>query len=110
MKDYFFLLPLLVFASVACVFAYRYLRYGSLLGMTVGARVLREVGKVEAGQTQGLRRILEVHVLEPEPGQPAMVAVGETTRGKGSWKFNAFRLSADQARQLARLLEQAAGG
>jgi hypothetical protein len=38
------------------------------------------------------------------------VAVGETIRGSGSWKFSAFKLTADEARRLAGLLEQAAKG
>jgi hypothetical protein len=36
--------------------------------------------------------------------------VAETTRGNGAWKISAFKLSAEQARELARLLEQAAKG
>lgn len=110
MSDYAFLLPLGVFALVGILFGYRYLRFGSLLGVVVGARVVRTIGKVESQRAMGTRRILEVHVLEPEPGGSSMVAVGETTRGSGSWKFSAFKLSAEEARRLAGLLEQAAKG
>jgi len=110
MQDYFFLVPIGAIAIAAVLMLHRYLRYGSMLGMAVGARVARSVGKVETERALGTRRTLEVHVLEPEPGAHSMVAVGETTRGSGSYKFSAIKLSAEQARQLAQLLEQAARG
>jgi hypothetical protein len=104
------LVPLCALIIAFGLMAYRYVRFGSLLGMAVGARVVRSVGKVESERAMGSRRTLEVHVLEPDPAQPSMVAVAETTRGNGAWKISAFKLSAEQARELARLLEQAAKG
>ena len=110
MKDYIFLVPIGAIAIAAVLMLQRYLRYGSMLGMAVGARVARSVGRVETERAMGTRRTLEVHVLEPEPGGHSMVAVGETTRGSGSYKFSAIKLSGEQARLLAQLLEQAAKG
>jgi hypothetical protein len=110
MQDYMWLVPLCALVIAFGLVAYRYVRFGSLLGMAVGARVVRSVGKVESERAMGSRRTLEVHVLEPDPAQPSMVAVAETTRGNGAWKISAFKLSAEQARELARLLEQAAKG
>jgi hypothetical protein len=110
MDEHFFLIPVVILLGAIVLMVHRYLRFGSMLGMAVGARVGRSVGKVETERAMGTRRILEVHVLEPEPGAPSMVAVGETTRGTGTYKFAAIKLSAEQARQLAQLLEQAAKG
>jgi hypothetical protein len=110
MDDYVFLIPLVILLGAFALMAHRYWRYGSMLGMAVGARVARSVGKVETERAMGTRRMLEVHVLEADPGGHTMVAVGETTRGAGSYKFSAIKLSGEQARQLAHLLEQAAKG
>jgi hypothetical protein len=110
MDDYVFLIPVVILLGACVLMVHRYFRFGSMLGMAVGARVARSVGKVETERAMGTRRILEVHVLEPEPGGHSMVAVGETTRGSGSYKFSAIKLSGEQARQLAQLLEQAAKG
>jgi hypothetical protein len=110
MDKYFFLIPVVILLAAFVLMAQRYFRFGSMLGMVVGARVTRTLGKIEIKRAMGARRTLEVHVLEPEPGQPSMVALGQTIRGSGSWKFTAFKLSGEQARQLAQLLEQAARG
>jgi hypothetical protein len=110
MQNYFFLVPIGFLAIAATLIVHRYLRFGSMLGAAVGARVGRSVGKVETEKVMGRYRSLEVHVLEPEPGAPSMVAVGETVRGSASYRFSAIKLSGEQARQLAQLLEQAARG
>ena len=102
--------PLLVAGTLFAWWGYRYLRYGSLVGLIVGARVARSIGKVESQSSMGVRRELEVHVLEPEPGRHAEVAVAETARSWGGRNYRAFRLTATQAQQLAQLLEQAARG
>jgi uncharacterized protein (DUF2384 family) len=102
------LFPILVIGLIVVWWGYRYLRFGSLVGLIVGARVARTIGKVESQSSMGVRRELEVHVLEPEPGQVSMVAVAVTSRTWGSRKYSAFKLSGEQARRLAQLLEQAA--
>jgi len=110
MDDYVFLVPVLILLTAFALMALRYRRFGSMLGMAVSARVARSVGKVETERAMGTRRMLEVHVLEPEPGAHSMVAVSEITRGSGTYRFSAIKLSGEQARQLAQLLEQAARG
>ena len=49
-------------------------------------------------------------MLERELGQGVHVAVGETASTWGSIEFRAMKLSAEDARQLARLLNEAAAG
>src|SRR5881394_3501434 len=92
MQDYVWLVAIAALAIAAVMIGVRYVRFGSMLGMAVGARVLRSVGTVVTERAMGTRRTLEVHVLEPGPGGQSSVAVGETIRGSGSWKFTAFKL------------------
>lgn len=109
--DRFF--PFLPFALMACVFAFivfRYLRFGSFVGMSVGARVTRTLGRVDSVRNMGVKTGLAVHVLEAALGEPAMVAIGEVSSGLGSWTYRAFKLTQDQARALASLLDAAAKG
>ncbi len=103
-------LPLVVIGLLFAWWGYRYLRFGSLVGLIVGARIARTIGKVQSQSSMGVRRDLEVHILEAEPGRHPTIAVAETARGWGSRKYGAFKLTAEQAQQLARLLEQAARG
>jgi hypothetical protein len=52
----------------------------------------------------------KVHLLERELGQPQYKAVGETTSSRVSLEVTAMKLTPEQARRLAKLLEQAAAG
>jgi hypothetical protein len=60
--------------------------------------------------TLGSKRTLKVHLLEPELGQPQYIAVGETTSSRVSLEVTVMKLTPEQARRLAKLLEQAAAG
>jgi hypothetical protein len=108
MDDYEFLAPIAVIVLAGGLFAYRYFRYGSLIGVSLGSRVARTLGEVKAERTLGMRRSLKVHLLERELGQPTYVAIGETVSGWASWKQRSMKLSIEEARKLARLLDEAA--
>ncbi len=110
MEQYGFLVPLVLFVSIFGFLGYRYFRYGGFLGMIVGARVMRTVGSVQSEKTLGISKRLKVHVLERELGQGVHVALGETASTWGAIEFRATKLSAEEARQLARLLDEAAAG
>ena len=110
MDAYAHFIPFAFLALVLGYFAYRYFQYGGFVGMSVGARVSRTIGKVDSTRNMGIKTALAVHLLEPALGQSAMVAIGETSTGLGSWTYRAFKLTPDQARALARLLETAAKG
>jgi hypothetical protein len=110
MKELFEYSLVLLIAIVIGVWVYRYFRFGSFLGMSVGARVARTLGSVETEHTLGSKRTLTVHLLERELGQPQYIAVGETTSSRGSLEVTAMKLTPEQARRLAKLLEQAANG
>ncbi len=105
--EYFLVLPIVV---VFGFWSYRYFRFGSFLGMSVGARVARTLGSVETERMLGSRRTLKVHLLERELGQPQYIAMSDTTSSRGSWELSAMKLTAEQARSLAKLLDQAAAG
>ena len=110
MDRFFPLFPFTIMACVVGFFAFRYFRFGSFVGMSVGARVMRTLGRVDSVRNMGIKTGLAVHVLEAALGEPAMVAIGEVSSGLGSWTYRAFKLTPDQARALARLLETAAKG
>jgi hypothetical protein len=110
MERYIPFVPFAFIGSVVGYLAYRYFRFGGFVGMSVGARVLRTIGSVESERNLGIKTGLAVHVLERELGAPSLVAIGETSKGLASWKFRAFKLTPDQARALAHLLETAAKG
>jgi len=110
MDNYFRLFPLVVLGGVLAVFVYRYLRFGSFAGMSVGARIKRELGSVESLRIMGMKGKLSVLVLERELGQPSQVAIAETTSGWLAWKYTAKKFTADEARKLARLLDEAVKG
>jgi hypothetical protein len=103
-------LPFAVFAVVIGYMVFRYFRFGSFVGMSVGARVVRKLGTVETVRNMGTKRVLTVYLLERELGGPVTVAMGETAKTFGGWAYTAMKLPAEQARELARLLELAAKG
>lgn len=110
MKGIFEYSVVLLIAVTIGVWLYRYFRFGSFLGMSVGARVARTLGSVETEQMLGSKRTLKVHLLERELGQPQYIAVSETTSSRVSLEVTAMKLTPEQARCLAKLLDQAAAG
>ena len=79
-------------------------------GAAFGARVRGTVGEVEISRNRGEKTTVVVHCLEAHPSAPAVVGLemeSSSALKRRSW---ALSLSADQARDLGRLLAEAAKG
>ena len=97
------LIPLVAFGF----FAWRYFRNGNLVGALLGGRIKETIGEVSL-QTRGIgSRVLRVQTLEPSDGGPMQVALAITTKSALSGSVTPFKLSQDEARQLATFLQRA---
>jgi hypothetical protein len=99
------LIPVLILAY----FAWRYFKYGSLTGAMLGGRISRTIGEVKVSTSSFSSSVLRVGVLETDPLAPPQVALTVVSKAVLAASMVPFKLSADQARQLAALLNQATG-
>jgi hypothetical protein len=97
----------IVFAIVAGFFLFKRLRYGSWTGAFVNARIERTIGEIEL-RSSLIRQKFEVHVMEG--AQPTERFVGLTIVSKAllSASMTPFKLTRQQALDLAAMLQQAA--
>jgi hypothetical protein len=102
-----FLFPWVIFVGVGATFLYKRLKYGSWTGAFVSAKIERTVGEVEL-RSSLIRQKLEVHSMEGE--RPAERYVGVTIVSKAllSASMIPFKMTRQQALELAALLQQAA--
>jgi hypothetical protein len=105
LADYFWLLPLAFFGY----FAWRYIRTGSITGAFLGGRITNTVGEVELGSLGFTSRVLKVHILETNSDATPQVALAIVSKAPLSGGIVPIKLSREQARQLASLLQRAAG-
>jgi len=105
LDQYFWLLPL----AIVGVFAWRFIRSGSLTGALLGGRISNTVGEVELRSSALTSRVLKVHVLETKSDVTPQVALAIVSKAPLAASMVPIKLSRDQARQLASLLEKAAG-
>src|SRR5262245_36254457 len=101
---------LAVWFGIIGYFVSRYVRHGGFSAALFGARIQRTVGEVESAKALGMRSVLKIHVLEAEPGQAPLVGLSEVTKGFASRRLTVLKLTPDQAKLLALLLNQAAVG
>lgn len=102
-----FAIPILVFAVGG---AYQLIRYRSLRGASLGARILHTIGEVQFGQGGMTRGKIRVHrVAGSEPTDP-IVGVDSVVPFLAPYQLTPFRLTRDQARQLGAMLTEAANG
>jgi len=100
--------PLIFFAVVFGIFAFRFVKYGGLKASFFGAPIRNTVGEFQLKQTGALTTTLRVHVLEgPSGAQNIGLEVSQKAIGGFSIRF--FRFSRGEAGELVRLLEEAAG-
>jgi hypothetical protein len=102
--DYFWILPV----AIVGFFAWRFIRSGSLTGAMLGGRIARTVGEVQLRSTAFMSSVLKVHVLETKSDATPQVALSIVSKAPLAVSMVPYKLSRDQARQLAALLEQAA--
>lgn len=97
-----------ILASVVAYFLFSIFRHGGFKGAMFGARVLGQVGEVSAPRRGFMSQKLKVHVLEAaDPSGPA-IGIELSSSGPGAWSMTPVSLTSSDARQLVRLLEQAA--
>jgi hypothetical protein len=106
-QDFDTLLPFIPLAFIA-YFAWRYFKHGSLTGAFLGGRISRSVGEVKVSTSSFSSSVLRVGVLETDPMNPPQVALTIVSKAVFGASMVPYKLSADQARQLAALLHQAA--
>ena len=99
--------PLIVFAIVAGFLLFKRLKYGSWTGAFVNARIERTIGEIEL-RSSLIRQKVEVHAMEG--AQPTEKFVGLTIVSKAflGASMTPFKLTRQQALDLAALLQQAA--
>jgi hypothetical protein len=98
---------LAAFAMVAGYFAYRVLKHGGFKAAMFGASIEQTIGEI-AGERQGpVGMGLKVHALRRE-GAERLVGIEIIAKSATSYQMMPITLSADQAQQLASLLQAAA--
>jgi hypothetical protein len=91
----------LILIAVFGVFAYRFLKFGGLLGAFFGSRVSRTIGKIDLGLGAG--SALRVHQLEN-----GNIVVEQSSRVLLGAPTLAFPLNRDNTIRLIALLNEAA--
>jgi hypothetical protein len=108
MQSFDALWPALIPLAGFGYFAWRYFQTGSLVGALLGGRIKETVGEVPI-QARGFgSRVLRVQTLEPTGGGPLDVALVITSKAAFAASVTPFKLSQDEARKLALLLQRAA--
>jgi hypothetical protein len=103
-----FLLPWIVFAGIAGTLLFKRLKYGSWTGAFVNAKIERTVGEVELGSSL-MRQKLQVHAMEVgQRPDEKYVGLTITTKTFLSAGMMPFKLTRQQALELAAMLQQAA--
>jgi hypothetical protein len=102
--DYFWLLPVAIFGF----FAWRFMRSGSLTGAMLGGRIVNTVGEIALRSSAFTSSVLKVHVFETKSDVTPQVALTIVSKAPLAVSMVPYKLSRDQAKQLAVLLEQAA--
>jgi hypothetical protein len=102
--------PLLIPLAALAFFGWRYLKSGSLVGALLGGRLKDTVGEISLPSRGAGSRVIRVSTFEPNDGGPLEVALAITSRTALSASVLPFKLSREEARQLAVLLQKAGGG
>jgi hypothetical protein len=99
--------PIIVFAILAGFFLFKRLRYGSWTGAFVNARIERTVGEIEL-RSSLISQKMEVHAMEGTPPTEKFVGLTIASKAFLSASMTPFKLTRQQALDLAALLQQAA--
>lgn len=101
--------PALIPLAALAYLGWRYFRSGSLVGALLGGHLKDTVGEISLPSGLG-SRVIRVSTLEPNHGGPLEVAFAITSRTALGGSVVPFRLSREEARQLAALLQKAGDG
>jgi hypothetical protein len=91
-------------------FGWKWYRYGSFTGATLGARIARTVGEITLSSSTIASVVLKINILETNPGtspQIALVLISKALPFAAS--MTPIKLSQVQAKHLADLLQKATG-
>lgn len=105
--DYFELILLAIFALIAGRFVLGRLKYGSWTGSFLKGTIDQTHGEVELSRGLASSQIMKVVTLR-EDGGSGFVGLVITSKAPMGASMQPFRLSKDQAQELARLLAVAA--
>jgi len=98
-----------VFAGVAVYFVYQMHKHGGFKNALFGARKEAEIGKVIGRTRFGVTSSIRVHKMRDSNTEENVVGIELVHKARLSYSMQPFSLSASDARELAKLLEVAAG-
>jgi hypothetical protein len=100
--------PMLIPLAALAFFGWRYFNSGSVVGALLGGRLRETVGEIPLPARGACSRVIQVSTFEPNDGGPLEVALAIASKTPLSASVVPFKLSRDEARQLALLLQKAA--
>jgi len=95
--------PLAVFAF----FAWRYFRYGSLVGALLGGRLAETIGEIPLSSRAMSSRVLRISLMQARPGESPALALAITSKAALGASVVPFKLTHSQALELIALLRRA---
>jgi len=98
-----------VFAGVAAYFVYLVYKNGGFKNALFGARKEAEIGKVDGLPRFGVTSSIRVHKMRDTNADENIVGIELVQKTGLSYRMQPFSLRISDARELARLLEAAAG-
>jgi len=98
-----------VFAGVAAYFVYQMYKNGGFKNALFGARKEAEIGKVDGLKRFGVTSSIRVHKMRDSNTGEDIVGIELVHKARLSYSMQPFSLSTSDARELAKLLEVAAG-
>ena len=97
---------LIIPAAMLIGFVWRYFRYGSIAGSLLGGQITSTIGEIQLHSS--FVRSKAIKVQKYEKSGDAMVSISIISRAALGASIMPIALSKDQARELAKLLENAA--
>jgi hypothetical protein len=96
-----------IFVAVLGLFAWRYLRSGSLVGALLGGKLTETIGEISLSSHALSSRVLRVSLMAALPGESPELALSITSKAALGASVVPFKLSHAQALELISLLQRA---
>ena len=103
MEKFFWLFPVAILAY----FAYRFIRFRSLMGALLGGRIVEDIGEIDLASPPLTSYRLKVHIIQSSTDALPEVAMAIVAKAPMGASLSPIRLSKSQAMELAALLERA---
>ena len=91
-------------------FVFRFIRHGSLTGAFLGGHIKQTVGEIALSKNSFSSRVLKIQTMDAEVGEEPCVALSIISKAPLGVSIASFKLTATQAKELAKLLQHASGG